>query len=48
MSKNILFCPDDIKAIADEITRSGKIAMKKLEEPYNRYETTNEVESYQG
>lgn len=32
MSKNILFCPDDIKAIADEITRSGKIAMKKLED----------------
>lgn len=32
-SSNIFtFCPEDIKAIADEITRSGKIAMKKLEE----------------
>lgn len=34
-TKNILFCPDNIKAIADEITKSGKIAMKKLEEAFN-------------
>ena len=31
-SKNFIFCPDDIKAIADEITRCGKIAMKKFED----------------
>lgn len=32
-SSNVLtFCPEDIKAIADEITRYGKIAMKKLED----------------
>ena len=29
-SKNLIFCPKDIKAIADEISRSGKIVMKKL------------------
>ena len=34
-TKNILFCPDNIKAIADEITRSGKIAMKKLDDALN-------------
>lgn len=34
-SKNILFCPDNIKAIADEISRNGKIAMKKLEDELN-------------
>lgn len=31
-SKTLIFCPDDIKAIADDISKSGKIAMKKLEE----------------
>ena len=31
-SKTIIFCPDDIKTIADEITRYGKIAMKKLKD----------------
>ena len=32
-SSNIFtFCPEDIKAIADDISKSGKIAMKKLEE----------------
>lgn len=31
-SKNLIFCPEDIKAIADEITRCGKIAIKKLED----------------
>jgi hypothetical protein len=29
-SKIFTFCPEDIKAIVDEISRSGKIAMKKL------------------
>ena len=32
-SSNILtFCSENIKAIADEISRCGKIAMKKLED----------------
>lgn len=31
-SKIFTFCPEDIKAIADEITRCGKIAMNKLED----------------
>ena len=31
-SKILIFCPEDIKTIADEITRCGKIAMKKLED----------------
>ena len=31
-SKFFTFCPEDIKAIADEISRCGKIAMKKLED----------------
>lgn len=31
-SKILTFCPENIKAIADEITRCGKIAMKKLED----------------
>ena len=32
-SSNILtFCPEDIKTITDEITKSGKIAIKKLED----------------
>lgn len=31
-SKILIFCPEGIKTIADEITRCGKIAMKKLED----------------
>ena len=31
-SKIFTFCPEDIKAIADEIYKGGKIAMKKLED----------------
>ena len=31
-SKILTFCPENIKAIADEISRCGKIAMKKLED----------------
>lgn len=34
-SKNLIFCPEDIKTIADEITRCGKIAMKKLQRRLN-------------
>jgi hypothetical protein len=32
LSKIFTFCPDDIKAIADDISKGGKIAMKKLED----------------
>jgi hypothetical protein len=31
-SKILIFCPKNIKAIADEISRCGKIAIKKLED----------------
>lgn len=31
-SKIFIFCPKDIKAIGDEITKCGKIAIKKLED----------------
>lgn len=31
-SKNLMFCPEDIKIIANEISRCGKIAMMKLED----------------
>jgi len=31
-SKIFTFCPENIKAIADEISKCGKIVMKKLED----------------
>lgn len=31
-SKILTFCPNDIKAIADEFTKCGKIVIKKLED----------------
>lgn len=31
-SKIFTFCPENIKAIADEISRCGNIAIKKLED----------------
>lgn len=31
-SKNLMFCPEDIEVIANEISRCGKIAMMKLED----------------
>ena len=33
-SKILIFYPEDIKVIANEITTYGKIAMKKLEDKY--------------
>ena len=31
-SKNLIFCPEDVEVIANEISRCGKIAMMKLED----------------